>query len=252
MTISLANVFKKQGDSTKAQSLLENAYQQNKLDEKVSVALSAFYLSTNQIKLAKSLSHEILQNVSQKAYPHAIAAMVAKYEKNTEKTVKHFNQALKIEPKNIALSLGLSLAHIHNSEPKKALTILSDAQKTEGNNPTIYKTLITAHEVNGTPDKALLELEQTSQENLQLWAPYSVLAEYYLRRGDLDQALKYSVLALERSNNNAYSVNIALEVHNIRSARAIANKDYGSARDSSLSALQLQPNNLFTLDAWRA
>lgn len=244
LKVALANIYYNKGEPEKALSLLQEAYQQDSNDHQVLTALSKLYIVNKQPQKARELSNSLLAKAPNDAFSHSLAGAVEFSTGNYDKAIQFYLKANEIEPDKDATLLALGRSYIGAKQLDNALNIFDKLLKNAPNSPTVIKAAIAAHELNNSVANGISQLESMAENNIQLWAPYAVLAEYYLRNNNTENALNYIEKALERNALDSYPVRVALTTYHNAASQAIRSSNYSDARNYLMAGLQLKPNDL--------
>lgn len=242
--VTLANVQVRQGLYKDAVATLEGARKLDPKDQSVPNALIRLYISTNQLDKAKAIGKKLLAESPTDLFALNVNGLISLAGKEPGKAVKYFEKSLSIDAENLGTRFGLAGAYTRNNQQSEAIKIYEGSIDITPNSPSVYKAFITAHELNKTPQKAINKIAEISKNNLMLWAPDTILAEYHFRNGNLDEAIKHIDTALQRNAVENYPQSVAIAIYFAQANNALNESRYPDARTSLMQGLQIQPTNI--------
>ena len=252
LKVRLADIYQRQGKKDEALKLLTNVYEQDKANENAIVALGKLYLRMDNPKAALALSKDQLKRAPKDLFSHSFAGSIAFAVKDFPAAIGHYQQALRIDDEDLPSHFGLANAHINQKDFDAAIQRSKLLIDKAPNIPQVYKILITASELSDRKDQAIDLMVSKNDQDIQAWAPATVLAEYYLRNGDSKKAVEYADEALSRNALVAYSQRVALLVYFQSANQFMAKQQYNQARELLIKGLQLKPEDIRYLSALTA
>ena len=171
----------------KALTQLKIAYAQNDGDPLIQAAMVQYYLQAGQQTEASKLINAVLRKHPDTDTSYILAADFYRSTGKADTAVTHYEKAVALNPQNNRNLMKLGLAQLGLKNPAAAGRAYRKAIDIAPENNDGYKGLISAYELAGEVDKAIDEIIGLSRADDNP-VPAAVLAEYYARRGNFEQA----------------------------------------------------------------
>lgn len=233
----------------RALAQIQEAFQHSPEDPYVQSALAQQFLFMKREKEATSHINNVVKRFGDQASSQHLAGTYFLSQKKTRLAQKHFKNAYKADANYINAYFGYAEAAITLKDWESALSHYEKvlAVKSDQIMPFInaYKGIITTYELQQQSEKGISRLEKLAQQSGDNTIPYAVLAEYYTRKLDLTAALDY--FSKIQNKETDYILNLGGAIHFEKGRQALLEKNYSTARQALVTALEFMPNNLRAL-----
>jgi tetratricopeptide (TPR) repeat protein len=147
----------------------------------------------------------------------------AKLNWETSEAIDLFERALKLNPENDDLRIGLGSCYIYgkgrNGNPQETMKgiqeLLSVARK-DSNNMKAQLVLGVGGLVSGQFDKALERLQRVVQHEPNNLEAISFLADTYAAKGNKEEAIRWYNISKRLANNSHYSEEVDKRINNLK------------------------------------
>lgn len=157
-------------------------------------------------------------------------------------------KALKLDANNISALLGSSVLALQNNDWDGARKFADQVVELDPNNIRAFKLLAGISYKTQSLDAYVNRLTEMSAKLINAWGPEITLSDYYLAKGDTDQALKHCKEALARSGFKGYPRDAASNLYLQIARKELRADRLTEARSALMEGLQASPNNLEMLD----
>lgn len=244
LTLPLANYYLENEKVEDGLSLLEKGLKTSPDDINLLASYArAQLLSDNPIKADQVISN-LLSKQSANYQVLNLGARYALYTKKPDLAIKRYQQSLAIEPENIEALSNLAALSIDNKDYNLALDYYRTLINKYRDNIKAYKGIITVHELLGRPSQGLNELKALSEKPNEVHSTAAaVLAEYYLRKNQLEQSAAYLTAAKIKPVHLNYLQAIESSLLYQRAQQAAQNKNWQMAKKRLMEAISISPGN---------
>ena len=245
---TLARHYIKTGKQALAIAQLETLLKDQPSDIEATALYAATQLKNDQKKLAENSIVNLLDsqgsNKDDKVKALNLAATFYQQIQTPSKAKGYFQQALNIDPKNTLTISNLARLAVSEKNYSLAAKYFSQAIDADPSLPEGFKGLTSVYEMQNKEQLALAELNKLyTKYRSQTSTPAAVLAEYHLRKGNLDKAAQYLTDENIAVDNSNYTQSIVTSISYAKYKSEAAKSNWDNARKSLMEAISLTPNN---------
>ncbi|WP_101760224.1 tetratricopeptide repeat protein [Oceanicoccus sp. KOV_DT_Chl] len=224
-----------------AYAQLNTALTKSPQDNNIQEEYIKLLLSNKELSKAQKTADKMLVDSPDSSATMLLAAQVSLAARDLPETRQRLEQAAALDNNNLLAHLSLGQLDLAEKKLTNAATKFRQVIAADPNNISAYKGLITSFEAQGKGDAILQELNKTAkQENTNSTLP-SVLAEYYGRQNNLQQAQQLIKQATATSPISEYTRSVAISLYRSLSLQNVQDENYDEARSSIFQALKLAP-----------
>lgn len=242
--ITLANYYVKESQKERGEILLTEGMAQQPTNTELAAAYTQLLVSDNKVADAERFVDTRLTLQPKTVEILNLAARLSLFSKDSTKAEELYQRSLALRPQDLEALQNLGAIAINEKNTILALKYYRRLVSAYPKNPIGYKGIITAHEIAGNSKKGSIEINKYTE-------PYSdsestaaaVLAEYYLRKADIDQAVAFLNQAKERSQKSPYFATIETNLKFLQAQKAIESQNSDLARKLLLEAISLTQGN---------
>lgn len=209
----------------------------------VSNYAQAMLLDNNPAK-AKEAIDQLLQNSPKSVAAINLSAQFAVATQKPEQARKQYLKALSIDPNNIAATNAMAALAIKQSDTDTAIKYYRKLIDLAPAEPQGYKGLVTAYELAKKSPEGLTALKQyVVRQQEKTSTPAFIVAQYYVRRSNLDDAKMYFNKGIERDKDSALALQTGASVFFSEASLAFNRRDYEAARKATIAAIEYAPTS---------
>lgn len=194
-------------------------------------------LGAKRLKDASRFVNQLASDGAPGYNTEMMLARVAAANSDTDTMAKHLKKASRLDKESPQALIALGRLALREGQPKQAQDYFKQATERAPEDITALQGLVSSYEANREGEKALAVLKKLA-EGKQSKAAESVLADYYLRNGQLSAAERWmgDDQALAQDN---YSQQVQLRYFLARATEQAAEGDNKAAEDSITQGLSL-------------
>ena len=198
---NLALAYSDLGDNDKAVYYALKAYNLNNKDVDILTLLSGFYeVLENYSEAVKYLEEAVKIAPDKSVYFYNLGVLYSKLSKINE-SAENYKKAILVNPKQVEAYVNLASLY-KTKQPEFALECLKKAYETEPHNETVALGLAQMYKDLGKNIESCEVLNKILQNNQKSAEAYSLLAINSMDKCEYENALNYSLKALEISPDN--------------------------------------------------
>ena len=199
-------------------------------------------------KLAENSIVNLLDNQGSNKNDHVkalnLAATFYQQIQNNNQAKSYFQKALNLDPKNTLTLSNLARLAVSEKNYSLAAKYFGQAIDVDPSLPEGYKGLTSVYEMQNKGQLALAELNKLYKKyRSQTSTPAAVLAEYHLRKGNLDKAGQYLTDENIAVDSSDYTQSIVTSISYAKYKSEAAQSNWDNARKALMEAISLTPNN---------
>lgn len=198
---NLALAYSDLGDNDKAVYYALKAYNLNNKDVDILTLLSGFYEALeNYSEAVKYLEEAVRIAPDKSVYFYNLGVLYSKLS-NINESAENYKKAILVNPKQVEAYVNLASLY-KTKQPEFALECLKKAYETEPHNETVALGLAQMYKDLGKNIESCEVLNKILQNNPESAEAYSLLAINSMDKCEYENALNYSLKALEISPDN--------------------------------------------------
>ena len=230
----------------KAIAVLENGLKAH-ADENLSRLLIVAYATANKPDQALATARQLAASTPPKAENSWVLGRTALQLQKFDVAESALRSALAQQPDLLPAQLDLALLHLRRKQAEPAETLYKSILAQHRDNIAAIQGLVAVAELKALEAKAEQPLDAKTLE-AQIFAVVdtdnarAVLTDHYLRHQDFDNAERL-LQTIHGNEPNSYATQLKQSLALAKTARALQNRDYASARTSVVEGLKINPNN---------
>lgn len=222
----------------------EIAYQHSPDNKQTHALYASTLLNTGQAKKSIKLAEQLIEKHPQDIDNYFLAGRILMTLKKTSEAASYWEKSLTIDAEALIAHYALGEIALIEKNSDQALfhylTII-DKDSTQG---TAYKGVLAAYELNTDIQAGIKKIQSLTSEHPAEATPLAVLAEYQLRRDNIEAALPLAKKAIALDPSLSYAVKLNELIHYQLSVKQLAAKNFNAARQSLGVALKSAPRSL--------
>jgi tetratricopeptide (TPR) repeat protein len=242
LRLALVSFYQQQGQAQQALEQARLAYTYDASSQMVQGALVQQLIANEKALEARQMASEIANSNPDDSRSLTLAGLTFLRIQQPDKAEKYLQQAVEVDSENATAWLALARIAFLEQQFKVAETYYSYVVDILPNTTEAYKGIVSTHEARQDVAPALAALTQYADNDSSNGIPQAVLAEFYLRSKDLEQARPAIEQALQRQANNAYIERVGIAIYQQSARQALWQEDIKSARRYLSLGLSHVPN----------
>lgn len=242
LRLALVSFYQQQGQAQLALEQARLAYTYDASNQMVQGALAQQLIANDKALEARQMASEIANANPEDSRSLTLAGLTFLRIHQLDKAEKYLQQAVEVDTENATAWLALARIAFLEQEFNAAETYYTYVVDILPDTIEAYKGIVSSHEARQDVAPALAALTQYADNDPSNGIPQAVLAEYYLRNKDLEQARPAIEQALQRQANNAYIERVGIAIYQQSARQALSQPDIKSARRYLSLGLSHVPN----------
>ena len=244
LRITLARHYINTDKQARAIAQLENLLKEQPDNLEATALYAATQLKNGEQALAEKAITSLVNNQGDNIKALNLAAGFYQQVNNATKAKSYLQRALKIAPQDTETLSNLARQAITDKNYPQATKYFRQVIAADPSAASGYKGLTSTYEIQSKDKVALVELKKLyAKYRKQTSTPAAVLAEYQLRKGDLEQAASYLTADNIAVDNSDYTRSIVTSFHYAKYKNEATKNNWDAARKSLITAISLTPDN---------
>ena len=239
--LTLAQLYLQRDQYDKALELLEAGLELKPDDFQLHGQWINTQIAADRHEAALEHARQVAKDYGDKVEAQLLLGQTAIAAKEIDTAAKAFARAKELAPDNLQARFGAAQTALLNEKPADAKAEIVKLIEQDSDNPAAYIGLISALEL-AQPDINPSAVESEVRKLSDAAMAHGVLAEFYLRRGMLEDAERLAALAADQAQD-PYIRRLQARVAVAHAREALAQQDYNAARVAALSGLEFDPRD---------
>jgi len=222
----------------------EIAYQHSPDNKQTHALYASTLLNTDQAKKSIELADQLIEKYPQDIDNYFLAGRILMTLNKPSEAASYWKKSLTIDAEALIAHYALGeIALIEKNSDKALFHYLTIIDK-DGTQGTAYKGVLAAYELNADIQAGIKKIQSLATERPAEATPLAVLAEYQLRRDNIEAALPLAKKAVALDPSLSYAVKLNELIHYQLSVKQLGAKNFNAARQSLGVALKSAPRSL--------
>ena len=244
--LALSSSYYLLGDLVSTQDQLLNAIELDPGLNQAKSNLINLYAEQDNLEVARSSAMRWLDSEPNSTFHNILVALVEIADGNYNDARTYLNTSIELDSSNILPRMLLARLAATEENFTEAESILDEVLARSPTNPEALSGLLTLGATLGTLEEKVAQVESIVENFPDAIEPPLVLSAFYTNTNNLEDALQYAEIALERNENDS-TRNAMIQVLLAQATQARVQNDLVSATNLVEEALELNEDNIAAL-----
>ena len=243
LRVAVAQHYLKNNKVEQALGQLNKAMEYHPKDTSLQATYIALLIRDNQSAQAESFVDKLERENGKSYTTQMMRAQLASNNKDDKSLEAYLASAAKLDSDKAQPLIRLGRDAINKKNTKEAIAHFENAINRESDSVIAYQGLFTAYEVDGKSAEGLAKLEKLAA-NKKNSSANAVLADYYLRKNDVEKAEQHLEKSKEDATTSQYVNSLKQRLVLSKAQNLIAAQKFDEARNVLNEAVTAQPKNV--------